>query len=128
MLAVCLVFTCWLIVGACLHVRMHACMYVCFALLCFCFLVLFLLSLLLLFLLCCFVSLVLCCFVALLLCCFVALLLSAMPGTDSEARPTSFELSAEYKWSKAFRNRWSMRQGTAAEREEVPLDAMRHKA
>ena len=54
--------------------------------------------------------------------------LSAMPGADSEARPTSFELSAEYKWSKAFRNRWSMRQGTAAEREQVPLDAMRHKA
>ena len=75
MLAVCLVFTCWLIVGACLHVRMHACMYVCFAffaflLLCFCFRCCFCF---------CFVALFLWCFVVLLLCCFVALLLCCYP-------------------------------------------------
>ena len=53
--------------------------------------------------------------------------LAAIPGNCSDTRATSLELSAEYKWSKTFRERWGLRQGTAAEREAVQLHEMRHK-
>ena len=54
--------------------------------------------------------------------------LAAMHGSCSSTLATSFELSAEYKWSKSFRKRWKLGQGKTAEREEVPLHEMRTKA
>ena len=52
--------------------------------------------------------------------------LAAMPGSSGD-KATSFELSAEHKWSKTFRKRWGFSHGKAAEREAVPLHEIRNK-